>query len=191
MASIDPQLFKMPFLIASPEYGLPQYEYYPNPNIEDDANGPNLHFQLPAGPNVRRGEPPPRQPRRYKTMKRVELTNGNLVLDCPVPPRLLSTLPNKTDREFTHMRYSAATCDPADFKKERFSLRQVLYEQARQTEMFIVITLYNEDDELFLRTMHGVMKNVAHLCTRTRSKTWGKDGWRKVVVCIVADGRAK
>jgi chitin synthase len=177
----------------SPEYyGEPRSEYYPNPNIEDDANGPNLHYQpFPAGPNVRRGEPPPRQPRRYKTMKRVELTNGNLVLDCPVPPRLLATLPNKTDREFTHMRYSAATCDPSDFKKERFSLRQVLYEQPRQTEMFIVITLYNEDDELFLRTMHGVMKNIAHLCSRSRSKTWGKEGWRKVVVCIVADGRQK
>lgn len=39
--------------------------------------------------------------------------------------------------------------------------------------------------------MHGVMKNVAHLCTRERSKTWGKEGWKKVVVCIVSDGRAK
>lgn len=39
--------------------------------------------------------------------------------------------------------------------------------------------------------MHGVMKNVAHLCTRERSKTWGKEGWKKVVVCIVSDGRSK
>lgn len=39
--------------------------------------------------------------------------------------------------------------------------------------------------------MHGVMKNIAHLCTRERSKTWGKDGWKKVVVCIVSDGRMK
>lgn len=51
--------------------------------------------------------------------------------------------------------------------------------------------MYNEDEELFARTMHGVMKNVAHLCKRDRSKTWGKDGWKKVVVCIVSDGRAK
>ena len=53
------------------------------------------------------------------------------------------------------------------------------------------MTMYNEDEELFCRTMHGVMKNVAHLCTRERSKTWGKDGWKKVVVCIVSDGRQK
>lgn len=35
------------------------------------------------------------------------------------------------------------------------------------------------------------MKNIAHLCKRDRSKTWGKDGWKKVVVCVVADGRSK
>ena len=140
---------------------------------------------------MRRGQPPPRQPRRYKTVKRVELFQGNLVFDCAVPPRFLSTLPNKTEREYTHMRYTAATCDPAEFMKERFTLRQALYEQPRHTEIFIVITLYNENEVLFARTMHGVQKNIAHLCSRTRSKVWGKEGWRKVVVCIVADGRTK
>lgn len=40
--------------------------------------------------------------------------------------------------------------------------------------------MYNEDDELFCRTMRGVMQNVAHLCGRGKSKTWGKDGWKKV-----------
>lgn len=69
-----------------------------------------------------------------------------------------------------------------------------------------VITMYNEDDVLFCRTMRGVMQNIAHLCTRSKSKTWGKEGWKKVscsdpwrapgadcqvVVCIVADGRLK
>ncbi|RUS20660.1 chitin synthase-domain-containing protein [Endogone sp. FLAS-F59071] len=39
--------------------------------------------------------------------------------------------------------------------------------------------------------MHGVMKNVSHLCTRDRSRTWGANGWTKVVVCIVSDGRSK
>ena len=51
--------------------------------------------------------------------------------------------------------------------------------------------MYNEDDGLFTRSMHGVMKNIAHLCSRDRSKTWGKEGWKKVVVCIVSDGRGK
>ena len=97
----------------------------------------------------------------------------------------------KGDREFTHMRYSAATCDPNEFKDSGFTLRQVHYDPPRRTELFIVMTMYNEDEELFCRTMHGVMKNVAHLCKRDRSKTWGKEGWKKVVVCIVSDGRLK
>lgn len=39
--------------------------------------------------------------------------------------------------------------------------------------------------------MHGVMKNIAHLCGRDRSKTWGPEGWKKVTVCVVSDGRNK
>jgi chitin synthase len=35
------------------------------------------------------------------------------------------------------------------------------------------------------------MKNIAHLCSRNKSRTWGPDGWKKVVVTIVADGRKK
>ncbi|GAA5913153.1 uncharacterized protein JCM6883_006541 [Sporobolomyces salmoneus] len=140
---------------------------------------------------VQYGSIPQRQPRRYKTVKRVQLYNGNLVLDCQVPPKLLERVPRKDDREFTHMRYTAVTCDPDEFLNERYSLRQILYETPRRTELFIVLTMYNEDEVLFCRTMHGVMKNIQHLCERNRSKTWGADGWKKVVVCIVSDGRAK
>ena len=123
-------------------------------------------------------------------MQRINLFQGNLVFDCPVPPRLLNTLPNKNDHEFTHLRYSAATCDPADFQKDKFTLRQILHTEPRETELFIVITLYNEDEVLFARTMHGVMMNIAHLCSREHS-VWGKEAWKKVVVCVVADGRTK
>jgi chitin synthase len=35
------------------------------------------------------------------------------------------------------------------------------------------------------------MKNMAYLCKRDHSKTWGKDGWKKVVICIVSDGPQK
>ncbi|GAC73696.1 chitin synthase/hyaluronan synthase [Moesziomyces antarcticus T-34] len=151
---------------------------------------PSLMENGTAG-GVRYGKIPQRVPRRYKTLKRVELYHGNLVLDCPVPSKLLDKLNDRESREFTHMRYTAATCDPDNFKDERYTLRQVLFDPPRRTELFIVLTMYNEDEELFTRTMHGVMTNIAHLCTRERSKTWGKEGWKKVVVCIVSDGRLK
>ena len=51
--------------------------------------------------------------------------------------------------------------------------------------------MYNEDDQLFLKTMNAVVKNIAHLCSRTKSKMWGPEGWKKVVVCVVSDGRLK
>ncbi|KAJ7655402.1 chitin synthase-domain-containing protein [Mycena rosella] len=141
--------------------------------------------------NIRYGRIPQRVPRRYKTIKRVELFHGNFVLDSPVPKKLLDMCANRTEREYSYMRYSAATCDPNEFKDSGFTLRQVHYDPPRRTELFIVMTMYNEDEELFCRTMHGVIKNVAHLCKRDRSKTWGKEGWKKVVVCVVSDGRGK
>ncbi|CAA91105.1 chitin synthase I [Schizosaccharomyces pombe] len=128
---------------------------------------------------------------RNKSIKRVKLFHGNLILDCPIPKKLLVTLPQQTEREFAYMRYSAATCDPQDFSKSLFTLRQPLFFQPRKTEICIAITMYNEDEVLFARTMHSVMKNISHLCTRKNSQVWGKDAWKKVVVCIISDGRTK
>lgn len=135
--------------------------------------------------------PSPAPIKRWKTVKRVELYQGNLVLDCPVPPKLLNQLPHGERDEFTHMRYTAATCDPNDFKADNFTLRQRLFSKPRQTELFIVVTMYNEDEILFARTMIGVLKNVEYMCNRTSSKTWGNDAWKKIVVCVVSDGRNK
>ncbi|KAG5984730.1 Chitin synthase, class 3 [Claviceps digitariae] len=129
--------------------------------------------------------------RRWKTVKPVKLYNGNLILDCPVPPVLLQQLPHGERDEFTHMRYTAATCDPSDFQRENYALRQVLFGKTRKTELFIVITMYNEDDILFARTMIGVFKNIEYMCNRPNSKTWGKDAWKNIMVCVVSDGRAK
>ncbi|KAF2704722.1 glycosyltransferase family 2 protein [Pleomassaria siparia CBS 279.74] len=163
-----------------------------------------IHGQNSFGPDPHETEnpfhdepiptPTPAPIKRWKTVKEVQLFKGNLVLDCPIPPRLLNQVPHAQPPErdeFTHMRYSAATCDPADFDAERFTLRQKLFAKPRHTELFIVVTMYNEEDELFARTMTGVIKNIEYMNSRTNSKTWGKDAWKKIVVCVVSDGRAK
>ncbi|ODO12122.1 hypothetical protein I350_00908 [Cryptococcus amylolentus CBS 6273] len=141
--------------------------------------------------NVHYGPVPSRIVRRNRTQKRVQLFRGHLVLDVDVPSMLLDQCPIRQGNEFTKMRYTAVTGDPNDFVADKYTLRQRLYDPPRQTELFVVITMYNEDDVLFCRTMRGVMQNIAHLCTRSKSKTWGENGWKKVVVCIVADGRLK
>ncbi|TCD70328.1 hypothetical protein EIP91_003957 [Steccherinum ochraceum] len=125
--------------------------------------------------------------RRNKLKKRVQLTNGNLVVDLDVPPKMV--LPWRGEKEMQKTRYTAVTCDPDDFEKNGFFLRQNEY--GRPTEIFIVITMYNEDEILLCRTLYGVMRNIAQLCARKVSRTWGPDSWKKVVVCIVADGRRK
>ncbi len=123
--------------------------------------------------------------------KEVRLINGELILECKIPTILYSFLPRRDDVEFTHMRYTAVTCDPDDFVDRGYKLRQNIAYSARETELLVCITMYNENEIDFTRTMHGVMRNISHFCSRAKSRTWGKDGWQKIVVCIISDGRAK
>jgi chitin synthase len=140
----------------------------------------------PDGKQIRRGA---RQ--AQMTKKEVRLVNGELILECKIPTILYSFLPRRDDIEFTHMRYTAVTCDPDDFVERGYKLRQNYGSTLRETELFICITMYNENEIDFTRTMHGVMRNISHFCSRAKSRTWGKDGWQKIVVCIISDGRQK
>lgn len=123
--------------------------------------------------------------------KEVRLINGELILECKIPTILHSFLPRRDEIEFTHMRYTAVTCDPDEFVERGYKLRQNIGSTMRETELFICVTMYNENEIDFTRTMHGVMRNITHFCSRSKSRTWGKDGWQKIVVCIVSDGRQK
>jgi chitin synthase len=58
------------------------------------------------------------------------------------------------------------------------------------TEIVIAVTVYNEDDVLLARTLRGILRNIKHLCEMEDHPFWGKDAWKKIVVCIVGDGRA-
>ena len=154
--------------------------YYPKE--DEDHYGP-----APTGRQERRRGA--RQAQMAK--KEVRLINGELILECKIPTILYSFLPRRDEIEFTHMRYTAVTCDPDDFVLKGYKLRQNIGNTVRDTELFICITMYNEDEIDFTRTMHGVMRNISNFCSRTKSRTWGKDGWQKIVVCIVSDGRQK
>lgn len=140
----------------------------------------------PEGAQERRGVRPQQMSR-----KEVQLINGELVLECKIPTILYSFLPRRDEVEFTHMRYTAVTCDPDDFVERGYKLRQTMGRTARETELFICVTMYNEDEVGFTRTMHAVMKNISHFCARSKSRTWGELGWQKIVVCVVSDGRGK
>ncbi len=153
---------------------------------DDEKSNLDLYGPAPEGRQERRGA---RQAQRTK--KEVRLINGELILECKIPTILYSFLPRRDDIEFTHMRYTAVTCDPDHFVERGYKLRQQFGSNQRETELFICVTMYNEDEINFTRTMHAVMKNIAHFCSRSKSRTWGENGWQKIVVCIVSDGRTK
>jgi chitin synthase len=127
---------------------------------------------------------------RKRTIRRIPLTaQGNLVVDVPVAEKAAKMGRYYQQPEFTHLRYTAVTCSADEFPSKGYSLRQQEY--GRYTELFVVVTMYNEDDTLFCKTMQALMKNIAYLCSRKKSKIWGNEGWTKALICIVADGRSK
>ncbi|KAG0053772.1 Chitin synthase, class 1 [Gryganskiella cystojenkinii] len=178
------QDFNYPGEAPTPSMGYSS-AYQQHPSAAPAAETPYI------APNTIRyvGDVPERQERRYKTKKNVQLTDGNLVLMSPVPTHYLKHQKQQDGEEWEFMRYTAVTCDPDDFKNENYTLRPAMWH--RETELFIVVTMYNEDEMLFAETMHAIIKNIRHLVSRTNSKTWGEGSWEKVVVCIVADGRKK
>ncbi|OJT09060.1 Chitin synthase 1 [Trametes pubescens] len=140
--------------------------------------------------------------RRRQTIKRgvtrkVKLTKGNFITEYAVPSPVFTAIESKWQdsktTEFSHMRYTAATCDPDDFSEATgYSLRTKMYN--RQTELLIAVTSYNEDKTLYARTLHGVMLNIRDICKTKQSKYWrrsaeeGVPGWQKITVALVIDG---
>jgi chitin synthase len=129
--------------------------------------------------------------------RKVKLVQGSVLsADYPVPSAIQNAIQAKYrndlesgSEEFTHMRYTAATCDPSDFTlKNGYNLRPAMYN--RHTELLIAITYYNEDKVLTARTLHGVMQNIRDIVNLKKSEFWNKGGpaWQKIVVCLVFDG---
>lgn len=132
---------------------------------------PGLRFIAPS-PMMMRGSPSVpgayplqhgtpyinRKPVARSNTKKVVLFQGNLVLDCPVPTRLMEASARK-DKEFSMMRYSAVTCDPNDFAANKYTLRPQLMN--RETELFIVMTMYN----VFMKDFERGKVSVDYLST--------------------------
>ncbi|KAM9891259.1 hypothetical protein OXX69_012347, partial [Metschnikowia pulcherrima] len=100
-------------------------------------------------------------PNREKTLLKrkvriVDGNSGNLVLENRIPDELRKVL-TRTESpfgEFTNMTYTACTAEPDDFVREGFTLRAAKY--GRETEIVVCVTMYNEDEVSFARTMHGI-----------------------------------
>jgi chitin synthase len=124
--------------------------------------------------------------RHKSTVHRVKAQQGNFVFFFPVSQKLLVDVQySKGDDEYTHTKYTAVTCDPDQFPL-KYQLRAA--RNQRQTKIALVITMYNETNDLFVKSMKAVQKNIAYLCSKDK---WGPDGWKNFLVVIVSDGRTK
>ncbi|KAG0200523.1 Chitin synthase, class 2 [Mortierella sp. GBA30] len=126
--------------------------------------------------------------------KKVQLTDGNLVLDTPVPSSYLSAVDFQSGHEFEAMRYMAVTCDADLVPEKNYKLRT--HSLKRSVELAICLTVNEESPQAFCLTLHSLIKNIKHMCSpisKSRSHknpVWAEeDSWKKVVICIVADGR--
>ncbi|KAJ2897269.1 hypothetical protein MKZ38_004823 [Zalerion maritima] len=120
----------------------------------------------------------------------------NFVVNVPVPSRIANLVtPRYRDpeaglrQELTSLDYTSITVDPQHVKVSNgHTLRQRGYLKPRVTEILVGVTVYNENKKLLCRTLHAVIQNIRELCMRQNSKIWGQESWKKVVVCIIADG---
>lgn len=167
-------------------FGVPGRAPSPYERSETSSTEAWKQRQAPGASNLR----------RYATRK-VKLVQGSVLsVDYPVPSAIQNAVQKKYrndleggSEEFTHLRYTAATCDPNEFTlKNGYNLRPAMYN--RHTELLIAITYYNEDKVLTARTLHGVMQNVRDIVNIKKTEFWNKGGpaWQKIVVCLVFDG---
>ncbi|KAL9054881.1 MAG: hypothetical protein Q9162_003914 [Coniocarpon cinnabarinum] len=168
-------------------FGVPGRTPSPYSEASEDSIEAWRARQAPGGPGaIRRGQ-----------TRKVRLQQGSVLsIEYPVPSAIQNSVQAKYrndlesgSEEFTHMRYTAATCDPDDFTlKNGYNLRPAMYN--RHTELLIAITYYNEDKVLTARTLHGVMQNIKDIVNLKKSEFWNKGGpaWQKIVVALVFDG---
>lgn len=115
-------------------------------------------------------------------------SNGNFVVHVPLAKSLLDLGSGQQGDEFTHLTYTAVT-DEIEIFPIKYQLRQRLFQ--RPVKVALVITMYNESPDLFIKSMKAVQKNIAYLCSDKCPFSWGMEGWKHFVVVIVSDGRAK
>ncbi|KAF5855258.1 Chitin synthase 2 [Aspergillus alliaceus] len=177
-------------VFAAPPYQESEAAELYDASQMSESSGIKLETFQPASISNRSGL------RRYGTRK-INLVQGSVLsVDYPVPSAIQNAIQPEYreaeeafSEEFTHMRYTAATCDPDEFTlRNGYNLRPAIYN--RHTELLIAITYYNEDKVLTARTLHGVMQNVRDIVNLKKSEFWNKGGpaWQKIVVCLVFDG---
>ncbi|KAI9220162.1 chitin synthase-domain-containing protein [Blastocladiella britannica] len=96
-------------------------------------------------------------------------------------------LPTGSPAEAAKIRYTAVTGEPEEFHRNYNLLHT---QNGQKIELMIVVTMYNEDPRLFTKTMRAIHDNIRQMMQEDPAN-WPADSWKKIMVCIVSDGRTK
>lgn len=120
---------------------------------------------------------------------RAKRYQGNFILDLPLPQEFLQDIPHARPPErdeFTHMRYTAATCAPEQLYSERYTLRPYLFAKPRVTEMVIatVIDISTKPSQ-FASFLNSLFVSLSYLDSASPEKNpW----WKSLVVLVIGHG---
>lgn len=120
-----------------------------------------------------------------RVVKKVPLTNGNFVIDVPVPKEVLRNSHQGIGAErgeLEKMRYTAATCDPDDFMRCKFNLRPYLY--GRRTELFVS---YGGGRSSTKRASSRQSGDLRTLRRQRRARARARSFWLTAEICSSAD----
>ena len=188
---LHPHLAPATWQRTSNESLLPPKSSFSHPDESE------LHLGLPPDVHVEpwhaqsEGWLARQQPPEHGDTRQVQLTDGHWIVDHPVPTPVANAVEaayraQGQSTEFTHLRYSAVTCDPDEFLSENGWGLRTSSEYGRETELLIALTYYNEDRHLLTRTLHSVMQNIRDLCKHRWSRYWraceeeGRPAWQRI-----------
>ncbi|KAI8916672.1 class 2 chitin synthase [Powellomyces hirtus] len=182
------QRFKQPLSPLNPDLELNPVSPRPAFNDRTDTSETLASLSTPSPGLLRHGTTRKGTVRTRKTVKLP--SSGNFTIKGHLPESLLSSVAYSKGEEYETVNYTAVTCDPDDFVREGYTLRTA-HDYNRQTEIAIVVTMYNEGIEELNRTLFGIFQNIQHFCQKKGKYGWDVDGWKKIVIVLVSDGRNK
>ncbi|KAH7180461.1 hypothetical protein DER46DRAFT_582494 [Fusarium sp. MPI-SDFR-AT-0072] len=114
----------------------------------------------------------------------IQRLKGNVVLDLPVPDRILDLVPHSSPPgrdEFTHSRFSLITCSPREFTTQKYAFRAALFAQPRQTQFILVMQL-NPNDKDFISRWNLIHDSIIYTQQKLEISGTSPDFWKRVIV---------
>ena len=146
-----------------------------NPPPESRENASGLRKPSFTPPPIRLGKSP--------------LFSGNLVIDIPLPPAVLLKVPHGERDEFTHVRYSAVTCQAQSFSDKKYTLRASLFAKPRVTDVLLSIYIDHAHSADLPNILTKAYEAIDYLVDDTleRPSILGSDlpagsAWKRVVL---------